>query len=92
MNTTRLRELCDAFDAGALRGEELRELVGLARLAADKIGPFVTSNDPVLIDIYAETARYIKYAREHFRVDSRVSDATLEKVYQDGRNRVGAHR
>ncbi len=31
MNITRLRELCDAFDKGALRGEEMRELVGLAR-------------------------------------------------------------
>ena len=34
MNTTRLRELCDAFDAGTLRDEEMRELVGLAREAA----------------------------------------------------------
>ena len=35
MNTTRLRELCDAFDAGALRGEEMRELVALVREACD---------------------------------------------------------
>ncbi len=35
MNTTRLRELCDAFDAGALQGEEMRELVALAREAAE---------------------------------------------------------
>lgn len=34
VNTTRLRELCDAFDAGALREEEMRELVTLAREAA----------------------------------------------------------
>ena len=34
MNITRLRELCDAFDKGTLRGEEMRELVGLAREAA----------------------------------------------------------
>ena len=34
MNTTRLRELCDAFDKGALRGDEMRELVALAREAA----------------------------------------------------------
>lgn len=37
MNITRLRELCDAFDKGALRGEEMRELVGLAREAASAL-------------------------------------------------------
>ncbi len=37
MNTTRLRELCDAAGKGALRDEELRELVGLAREAVDEI-------------------------------------------------------
>lgn len=31
MTTTRLRELCDAAEKGALRGEEMQELVTLAR-------------------------------------------------------------
>jgi hypothetical protein len=33
----RLRALCDATDQGALRGDELRELMGLAREAAKKL-------------------------------------------------------
>jgi hypothetical protein len=37
MNTERLRELCDAADAGALRGEEMRGLVALAREAGARI-------------------------------------------------------
>ena len=37
MNIARLRELCDAFDKGALRGEEMQELVALAREAASTL-------------------------------------------------------
>jgi hypothetical protein len=33
----RLRELCATYDAGALRGDEFAELVGLAREAAKTI-------------------------------------------------------
>ena len=39
VNAARLRELCDAADVGALRGEELRELVALAREACDTLAP-----------------------------------------------------
>lgn len=35
MNTARLREFCDAFDKGVLQDEGMRELVALAREAAD---------------------------------------------------------
>lgn len=45
MNTTRLRELCDAFDAGALLGDEMRELVGLAREAADDADRYQRASD-----------------------------------------------